>query len=46
MFTDASHDPYRFLDRRGITGGAICFAGSLVRLVAKIKKLFACRPAS
>ena len=35
VFTDASYAPYRFLDRRGITGGAICFAGSLVRLVAK-----------
>ena len=35
VFTDASYAPYRFLDRRGITEGAICFAGSLVRLVAK-----------
>ena len=35
MFADASHAPYRFLGRRGITGGAICFAGSLVRSMAK-----------
>ena len=35
VFADASHAPYRFLGRRGITGGAICFAGSLVRSMAK-----------
>ena len=35
IFADASHAPYRFLGRRGITGGAICFAGSLVRSMAK-----------
>ena len=35
VFADASHAPYRFLGRRGITGGAICFAGSLIRAMAK-----------
>ena len=35
VFVDASHAPYRFLGRRGVTGGAICFAGSLVRTMSK-----------
>ena len=35
VFADASYAPYRFLERRGVTGGAICFAGSAVRLLAK-----------
>ncbi|CAE7265610.1 unnamed protein product [Symbiodinium sp. CCMP2592] len=39
VFADASYAPYRFLERRGITGGAITFAGSAVRLVAKTQSV-------
>ena len=35
VFPHASHAPYRFLARRGITGGALTYAGALVRGVAK-----------
>ena len=37
VFADASHAPYRFICRRGITGGAICFGGGLVRGIAKVQ---------
>ena len=37
VFADASHAPYRFIGRRGITGGAICFGGGLVRGIAKVQ---------
>ena len=34
-FSDASHGPYRFNQRKGISGGAIFFEGSLVRSLAR-----------
>jgi len=34
-FSDASHAPYRFNQRRSITGGAIFVEGSLIKTVAK-----------
>ena len=34
-FSDASHAPYRFNQRRSITGGAIFVEGSLIKAIAK-----------
>ena len=34
-FSDASHAPYRFNQRRSITGGAIFVEGSLIKTIAK-----------
>ena len=37
VFTDASHAPYRCLGRKGVSGGAMCYAGCLIRAVAKVQ---------
>lgn len=34
-FSDASHAPYRFNARRGISGGAVFFEGSLIRTMSR-----------
>ena len=36
-FSDASHAAYRFLNRRGITGGALMFYGTLIKAFARIQ---------
>ena len=35
FFTDASHAPYRFNNRKGVSGQAIFFKRSLIRSVSK-----------
>ena len=35
VFTDASHAPYRFNNRKGVSGQAIFFKRSLIRSVSK-----------
>ena len=37
VFTDASHAPYRCVGRKGASGGAMCYAGCLIRAVAKVR---------
>ena len=37
VFADASHAPYRCLGRKGVSGGAMCYAGALIRSMAKVQ---------
>ena len=37
VYADASHAPYRCLGRKGVSGGALCYGGCLIRSMAKVQ---------